>query len=156
VPVGLHPTSVGFQPLGQHGNNRGGAVTLQLERAEVLALYGFLALGSHFEAAMSGENSPLSSEEVRTHTAAISSYAASTLIEKISEAVVEILKHISNEAQMNEQPNLPPQNGGHYRNLAGRLRLVARECRFPNARQELLDLAARYERRADHFDGHSQ
>jgi hypothetical protein len=122
----------------------------------VLALCGFLALGSHFEAAMSGEISPLSSDEVRTHTAAISSNAAGTLIEKISAAVVEILNHRSNEAEMNEQPDLPPPNGGHYRNLAGNLRLVARECRFPNARQELLDLAARYERRADHFDLHSQ
>jgi hypothetical protein len=56
---------------------------------------------------------------------------------------------------MNEQPYLQPLDGGHYRNLAGKLRLVAREFRFPNARQELLDLAARYERRADHFDGHS-
>jgi hypothetical protein len=122
----------------------------------VLALYGFLALGSHFEAAMSGENSPLSSDEVRTHTAAISSNAAGTLIEKISTALVEILNQRSNEAEMNEQPDLPPPNGGHYRNLAGKLRLVARECRFPSARRELLDLAARYERRADHFDHHSQ
>jgi len=126
----------------------------------VLALYGFLALGSHFGAAMSGENSPLSSDEIRTHTAAISSNAAGTLIEKISAVVVEVLNQRSNEAEMNEQPDLPPHlpppNGGHYRNLAGKLRLVARECRFPNARQELLDLAARYERRADHFDGYSQ
>jgi len=26
------------------------------------------------------------------------------------------------------------------------------ECRSPRARQEILDLAARYERRGDHFD----
>jgi hypothetical protein len=136
--------------------DRGGAVTLQLDRAEVLALCCFLALGSHFEAAMSGENSPLSSDEVGTHTAAISSNAAGTLIEKISTAVVEILNQRSNEAEMNEQPYPPLLDGGHYRNLAGKLRMVARECGFPNARQELLDLAARYERRADHFDGHSQ
>ena len=140
--------------------DRGGAVTLQLDRAEVLALCCFLALGSHFEAAMSGENSPLSSDEVGTHTAAISSNAAGTLIEKISTAVVEILNQRSNEAEMSEQPDvpphLPPPNGGHYSNLAGKLRLVARECHFPNARQELLDLAARYERRADHFDHHSE
>jgi hypothetical protein len=133
-----------------------GAITLQLDRAEVLALYGFLALGSHFEAAMSGENSPLSSDQVGTHTVAISSSAAGTLIEKISTAIVEILNQRSNEAEMNEQPKLTPLDGVHYRNLAGKLRLVARECRFPNARQELLDLAARYERRADHYDRHSQ
>ena len=29
------------------------------------------------------------------------------------------------------------RHGGHYRNLAGKLGLVPRECRFPNARQEL-------------------
>jgi hypothetical protein len=121
----------------------------------VLALYGFLALGSHFEAAMSGEISPLSSDAVGTHTAAISSSAAGTLIEKISAAVVEMLNLRSNEAEMNEQPKLAP-NGEHYREVARRLRGVARECRFPNARKELLDLAARYERRGDHFDRRSQ
>jgi hypothetical protein len=69
---------------------------------------------------------------------------------------VEILNQRSNEAEMNEQPYPPLLDGGHYRNLAGKLRMVARECGFPNPRQELLDLAARYERRADHFDDHSQ
>jgi len=143
--------------LGQHGNKRGGAVTLQLDRAEVLALYGFLALGSHYGAAMSGENSPLFFDEIRTHTAAISSSAAGTLIAKIAAAVVEILDQISNEAEMNEQPDLaPPSNGGHYRELAGKLRLVAHQCRFPGARQEMLNLAIKYEQRANYFDQRSQ
>jgi len=143
--------------LGQHGNKRGGAVTLQLDRAEVLALYGFLALGSHYGAAMSGENSPLFFDEIRTHTAAISSSAAGTLIAKIAAAVVEILDQISNEAEINEQPDLaPPSNDGHYRELAGQLRLVAHKCRFPGARQEMLNLAIKYEQRANYFDQRSQ
>ena len=151
------PTSVASSRGGKQGDNRGGAVTLQLDRAEVLALYGFLALGSHFEAAISGEISPLSSDAVRTHIAAIGSSAAGTLIGKISAVVVEILNQRSNEAEMNEQPKLaPPSNGEHYREVALRLRGVACECRFPNARKELLDLAARHERRGDHFDRRSQ
>ena len=43
-------------------------------------------------------------------------------------------------------------NGPHYRELASKLREIARQCRFPGARKEILDLALRYERRADHFD----
>jgi hypothetical protein len=43
-------------------------------------------------------------------------------------------------------------DGEHYREIARKIRAVARECRFANARQELLDLAASYERRADHLD----
>jgi hypothetical protein len=39
----------------------------------------------------------------------------------------------------------------HYREIAGKLRAVARECHFPITRRELLDLATRYDRRADHF-----
>ena len=33
-----------------------------------------------------------------------------------------------------------------------RLRELARQCRFPGARRELLNLAASFDRRADHFD----
>jgi hypothetical protein len=54
---------------------------------------------------------------------------------------------------MSESADASPQpNGEHYREVARRLREVARECRFANARQEILNLAARYDRRADHFD----
>jgi hypothetical protein len=45
-----------------------------------------------------------------------------------------------------------PIDSQHYRELARKLRDIARECRFPGARQEILDLASRYERRADHLD----
>ena len=40
----------------------------------------------------------------------------------------------------------------HYRDMARKLRELGREFRFPGARQELLDLALRYERRADGLD----
>ena len=39
-----------------------------------------------------------------------------------------------------------------YRDTARRLRELASEFRFPGARQELLELALRYERRADNLD----
>ena len=43
----------------------------------------------------------------------------------------------------------------HYREMARKLRKLAREFRFPGARQELLDLALRYERRANNLDARS-
>jgi hypothetical protein len=43
-------------------------------------------------------------------------------------------------------------DGGHYREMAQKLRELAREFRFPGARKELLNLASRYERRADNLD----
>jgi len=43
-------------------------------------------------------------------------------------------------------------SGAHYRELAAWLRGVAARCRLPNPQRELLALARRYERRADHFD----
>jgi hypothetical protein len=44
------------------------------------------------------------------------------------------------------------QEGTHYRDLATRLREIARKCRLPYPQRELLDLAQQYERRADHMD----
>ena len=41
--------------------------------------------------------------------------------------------------------------GVHYRELAGWLREIAVRCRLPYTRRELLSLAKRYERRADHL-----
>jgi hypothetical protein len=43
----------------------------------------------------------------------------------------------------------------HYRELANKLRDIARQCRLPGARREMLDLAARYEGRADYLDTRS-
>jgi hypothetical protein len=42
--------------------------------------------------------------------------------------------------------------GAHYREVAHWLRGVAAECRLPNPQRELLTLARRYQRRAEHFD----
>ena len=43
-------------------------------------------------------------------------------------------------------------SGEHYRQLATELRMIALRCRSPGARKELVQLAAKYDRRADHFD----
>ena len=48
--------------------------------------------------------------------------------------------------------SVPPLDGAHYREVAHGLRKLARQCRFPGARRELLQLAARYDRRAEHFE----
>jgi hypothetical protein len=45
--------------------------------------------------------------------------------------------------------------GEHYREIAAKLRGVARYCRFPGARRELLHLASSYERRGDYIDSRS-
>jgi hypothetical protein len=58
---------------------------------------------------------------------------------------------------MEEQPaSAAPLDSGHYREVASKLREIARSCRFPGARQEILNLALRYERRADNLDARSQ
>jgi hypothetical protein len=119
----------------------------------MLALCGFLALGSHFGAAVSGESSQFSPDEVRTYTAAVSTDAARTLIDKISVAAVAIHNQTGNEPEMKIPKDLASLlDGGHYREVAGKLRLVACLCNFPNARREILNLAMRYEQRAHHFD----
>ena len=51
-----------------------------------------------------------------------------------------------------EEPQTTPSDSDHYRDMARKLRELAREFRFPGARRELLDLASRYERRADGLD----
>jgi len=43
-------------------------------------------------------------------------------------------------------------DGDHYREMAGRLRELARYTRSPGMRRELVDLAKRYDRRGDQFD----
>ena len=50
------------------------------------------------------------------------------------------------------QANAAPADSQHYREMARKLRELAREFRFPGARRELLDLALRYEGRADSLD----
>ena len=43
-------------------------------------------------------------------------------------------------------------DGDHYREMAGKLRELARTTRSPGIRRELVDLARRYDRRGDYFD----
>jgi hypothetical protein len=43
-------------------------------------------------------------------------------------------------------------DGDHHREMADRLRGLARLTRSPGIRRELVDLARRYDRRGDHFD----
>jgi len=43
-------------------------------------------------------------------------------------------------------------DGDDYREMADRLRGLARLTRSPGIRRELVDLAKRYDRRGDHFD----
>jgi hypothetical protein len=50
------------------------------------------------------------------------------------------------------QGSTPPLDGAHYREVALGLRKLARQCRFPGARRELLQLAASYDRRAEYFE----
>jgi hypothetical protein len=58
---------------------------------------------------------------------------------------------------MNEpRDSASPLGGEHYREMASGLRKLAHQCRFAGARRELLDLAARYDRRADYFDGRAR
>jgi hypothetical protein len=52
------------------------------------------------------------------------------------------------------QANAARPDSEHYRGMR-KLRELAREFRFPGARQELLALALRYERRADALDARS-
>ncbi len=43
-------------------------------------------------------------------------------------------------------------DGDHCREMAGKLRELARYTRSPGIRRELVDLARRYDRRGDYFD----
>ena len=53
-----------------------------------------------------------------------------------------------------EEPQAAPERSDrdHYRDMARKLRELARQYRFPGARQELFQLALRYELRADQLD----
>ena len=53
------------------------------------------------------------------------------------------------------QPCAARSDSEHYREMARKLRELAREFHFPGARQELLNLALSYERRAGHLDERS-
>ena len=50
------------------------------------------------------------------------------------------------------QSNAAQSDSEHYREMAHKLRELAHQFRFRGARREVLDLALRYERRADDLD----
>src|SRR5690349_9881541 len=52
---------------------------------------------------------------------------------------------------MNPPDSTSAPGGAHFRHLAYGLRALARDCRFPGARRELLNLAASFERRANYL-----
>jgi hypothetical protein len=54
------------------------------------------------------------------------------------------------------EPPPPLPDGDHYREMAGRVRELARLSRSPAMRKELADLAGRYDRRGDHLDSRSR
>jgi hypothetical protein len=49
------------------------------------------------------------------------------------------------------QASLRPADSEHYREMAHKLRAIARETRFTGARREILKLATSYDRRAARF-----
>lgn len=51
-----------------------------------------------------------------------------------------------------QQSSAAQSDSEHYREMARKLRELAHQVRFRGARQEILDLALRYERRADYLD----
>jgi hypothetical protein len=55
----------------------------------------------------------------------------------------------------NSQSDPAHSDSGHYRDTARKLRELAGQFRFSEGRKELLDLALRYERRADDLDRRS-
>jgi hypothetical protein len=50
------------------------------------------------------------------------------------------------------QSNAAESHSEHYREMARKLRELARRCRFQGIRQDLLDLALRYEGKADQLE----
>ena len=57
---------------------------------------------------------------------------------------------------MDEPEESASQSGSeHYREMAGKLRDLARRFGFPRARRELRTLASRFERRADQLEAQS-
>jgi len=63
-------------------------ITIQLAPSEVLALYSFLALGAHFAAVVSGENSPFSLGEISNHITTLGDMTSNTLADKLAGAVM--------------------------------------------------------------------
>jgi hypothetical protein len=72
----------------------------------------------------------------------------------IAALVPKMLRSVSlkQPVETSNSPRAP--DGAHFREIAHGLRLLARRCRYPGARKELLELAASFDRRAGHIDAH--
>ena len=81
-------------------------ITVQFEPAELMALYSFLALGAHFAATTSGEQSPFSPNDVRSHIAIIGESASNTLTGKLARAVA-----VARERHREQLPKTSPEVG---------------------------------------------
>lgn len=78
----------------------------------------------------------------------------------IAALALKLLRSASMKRPVETSPEIARRNspsspdGAHFREMARGLRTLARRCRYPGARKELLELAASFDRRADHFDVH--
>ena len=74
----------------QNSDTSAEVVTLLLDPAEVLALYGFLGLGAHFAAIISGEDSPFSPDEIRNFIETVGGNPLNNLMDKLAGAVAAV------------------------------------------------------------------
>jgi hypothetical protein len=94
---------------------------------------------------------------VRSNSTAFLAYAL-LAFSGIAAVALKMLRPASMKQPVETSPmtvrrNSPlPLDGAHFRELAQGLRTLARSCRYPGARKEMLELAASFDRRADHFD----
>ena len=82
---------------------------------------------------------------------AFSGIAALALKMLRSASMKQLVKTAPTTARRNSPP---PPDGAHFREIALGLRSLARRCRYPGARKEMLELAASFDRRAGHLDAH--
>jgi hypothetical protein len=61
------------------------------------------------------------------------------------------LRRLRPTASEDQDDGAASMDSQYYHQAAAKLREVARRCRLPGARREILDLASRYDARADHF-----
>ena len=70
--------------------------------------------------------------------------------------IIDVLRHLRHNNMKQESRRDAAQSGSeHYREMAKKLRELAREFHVPGVRKEILSLAARYERRPDNLDARS-
>src|SRR5712692_4385701 len=111
----------------QNSDTSAEVVTLLLDPAEVLALYGFLALGAHFAAIISGEDSPFSPDEIRHFIATVGGNPLNNLMDKLARAATEVVSAAPTEAEVIRNQSRRLRSALH---LGGQPRRVSARCRF--------------------------